>query len=187
MVWVPALVWRRGTLARAVMVGLAVGVPLGLLAWLDSGMWLSATIVTVVMALFFGIGMPRRMNRYWPGAANLSPDERFAAVDAVRRGERVADPALAPAVLDYSRGLHTAAEKGWPFRWLIWLVLIVSAGSAIWDSVFGSIGNAIASIIYLVLFLLEVFWVPKRQDRLLAHADRAADIAGEMLDPTASQ
>jgi hypothetical protein len=99
----------------------------------------------------------------------------------------VADAGLAPAVIDYSRGLHTAAETGWPFRWLIWLVLIVSIGSALWDAAYGSVGNAIVSFIYLVMFLFEVFWVPKLQDRLLANAERAAGIAKHMLDPSAAE
>jgi hypothetical protein len=35
----------------------------------------------------------------------------------------------------------------------------------------------VASGIYLVLLLIELFWWPKRRDRLLANADRAAEIA----------
>jgi hypothetical protein len=35
--------------------------------------------------------------------------------------------------------------------------------------------------IYLVLLLLELFWWPKRLERLLTNADRAADIAGHIL------
>ena len=44
----------------------------------------------------------------------------------------------------------------------------VGVGTAVWDAVFGSWGNAVASGIYLVLLLLELFWWPKRRDRLLA-------------------
>ena len=40
-------------------------------------------------------------------------------------------------------------------------------------------GNAIASAIYLVLLLLELFWWPKWQQQLLANADRAAEMARE--------
>jgi hypothetical protein len=36
---------------------------------------------------------------------------------------------------------------------------------------------AAASAIYLVLLFIELFWWPKRRDRLLANADRAAEIA----------
>jgi hypothetical protein len=48
--------------------------------------------------------------------------------------------------------------------------------------VFGSWGNAVASFIYLVMLLLELFWWPKRRDQLLANADRASDIARHILE-----
>ena len=54
-------------------------------------------------------------------------------------------------------------------------------GTAAWDAVFGTWGNAIASAVYLVLLLFELFWWPKRQRQLLGNADRAADIAQEEL------
>jgi len=48
--------------------------------------------------------------------------------------------------------------------------------------VFGTWGNAVASAIYLVLLLIELFWWPKRQKLLLTNADRAADIAAHILE-----
>ena len=56
-------------------------------------------------------------------------------------------------------------------------LLVVGVGTAAWDAVFGTWGNAVASGIYLVLLLIELFWWPKRQKLLLANADRAAEIA----------
>ncbi|MEE6163662.1 MULTISPECIES: hypothetical protein [unclassified Mycolicibacterium] len=52
------------------------------------------------------------------------------------------------------------------------MVLVVAAASAAWDAVFGSWGNAVASVIYLVALLAEMFWWPKRRARLLANVDR---------------
>ena len=51
---VPAFVWRGGFLSRAVLTGVAAGVTLGALAWLDSGLWLSGVCVLVIagIALF---------------------------------------------------------------------------------------------------------------------------------------
>jgi len=57
------------------------------------------------------------------------------------------------------------------------LVLVVGVATTVWDAVFGSWGNAVASGIYLVMLLIELFWWPKGRDKLLANADRAADIA----------
>jgi hypothetical protein len=62
------------------------------------------------------------------------------------------------------------------------LVLVVGVGTAAWDAVFGTWGNAAASAIYLVLLLIELFWWPKRQKLLLTNADRAADIAAHILE-----
>jgi hypothetical protein len=186
MVTVPAFVWRGGFFLRALVIGAAVGIALGALAWLDSGFLLSGVIVLVTIGVFYGIWMPRRMNRYWPGARQLSGDERVAVVRTARRGERIGDARLAKAVIDYNNGIHTAAEKARPFRWLPVLILVVATGTAVWDAVYGSWGNAAASGIYLVLLLLELFWWPKRLERLLTNADRAADIAGHILEKQVS-
>jgi hypothetical protein len=147
------------------------------MSWLDSGFLLSGVIVLVVVGAFYGIWMARRMARYWPGAKQLSGDERVTVVRAARRGERIDNARLAQAVVDYSSGMHAAAERARPFRWLLPLVLVVSLGTAVWDAVYGSWGNAAASAIYLALLLIELFWWPKRRDELLANGDRAADIA----------
>ncbi|MDT7791967.1 MAG: hypothetical protein QOD59_1403 [Mycobacterium sp.] len=157
--------------------GGAVGIALGAMSWLDSGFLLSGVVVLVVVGAFYGIWMARRMARYWPGAKQLSGDERVTVVRAARRGERIDNARLAQAVVDYSSGMHAAAERARPFRWLLPLVLVVSLGTAVWDAVYGSWGNAAASAIYLALLLIELFWWPKRRDELLANGDRAADIA----------
>jgi hypothetical protein len=101
-------------------VGIGAGVPLAALAWLDSGMWLSAILVLVILVTL-------------------------------------------------------------PFRWLLWFVLTVAVGTAVLDTVFGSVRNGVASCIYLVLLRLELFWWPNRQRQPLADADRAGDIAQHVL------
>lgn len=177
----PAFVWRGGFLRRALIIGGTVGVSLAALAWIDSGILLAGVMVLVIVGLFYGIWMPRRMARYWPGAKQLDGDDRVTVARTARRGERIGDARLAQAVVDYSQGMHAADEKARPFRWVLPLVLVVGVGTAVWDAVFGSWGNAVASGIYLVLLLLELFWWPKRRDRLLADADRAAEIAQHFL------
>ena len=177
MVTVPAFVWRGGRVRRALTVGFGVAVPLAALAWLDSGMWLSAVLVLIILVIFYGIWMTRRMARYWPGADKLSGEERVTVVGTARRGECMPDTRLAQSVIDYVGGLHAASENARPFRWLVPIVLAVGIATAAWDAVFGSWGNAIASAIYLVLLLLELFWWPKRRKQLLANADHAAEMA----------
>jgi hypothetical protein len=182
VVTVPALVWRGGFFRRALIIGGSVGITLGVLAWIDSGFLLSGVMVLVIVGVFYGIWMPRRMARYWQGAKQLSGDDRVTVVRTARRGERIGDPRLAQPVVDYSTGIHAAADDARPFRWVLPLVLVVGVGTALWDAVFGSWGNALASFIYLVMLLLELFWWPKRRDQLLANADRASDIARHILE-----
>ena len=177
MVTVPAFVWRGGFFRRALIIGGPVGIALGALAWLDSGFLLSGVIVLVVTGVLYGILMARRMARYWPGAKQLSGEQRVTVVDTARRGKSIGDATLTQAVVDYRAGMRAAAEQARPLRWVIPVVLVVSVGTALWDAVFGSWGNAIASAIYLVLLGIEMFWWPNRRDELLANADHAADIA----------
>jgi hypothetical protein len=177
VVTVPAFVWRGGSFRRALTVGGALGIGLGALAWIDSGILLGGVITLVITGVIYGIWMHRRMARYWPGAKQLTGEDRVTVVRTARRGERIGDARLAQGVIDYCFGMRAAAEQGRPFRWLVPLVLVVAVGTAVWDAVFGSWGNAMASCIYLVLLLIELFWWPKRRDELLANADAAAEMA----------
>jgi len=179
MVTVPALVWRFGPFLRGAVLGVTVGASLAALAWLDSGFLLAGLVVFATLSVFYGVWMGRRMARYWPSAKQLSGLEREHVARAAREGEPIADPRHAPALVDYRNGLHEAAAEARPLRWVIWFLLVVAVGTAGWDAAFGSWGNAIASAIYLVILLLEVFWWPKRQKQLLANADRAAEMARE--------
>jgi hypothetical protein len=179
MVTVPAWVWRGGRTARGVTVGAAAGLFFGGLAILDSGIVLSGVIVFILLGVGWGIVMDRRMTRYWPGARDLTGEQRVSVVRAARRGERITDRRLMPAVVDYRDGMHAAADNARPFRWLIWLVLTVAAAMAIWDTVSGSARDAVASCVYLALLVIEVTWWPTRQEQLLTNADRAAKPADQ--------
>jgi hypothetical protein len=181
VVTVPAFVWRGGFFRRALIIGGAVGVCLGVLAWLDSGMLPAGVAVFVIIGVFYGIWIPRRMARFWPGATQLSGEDRVTVVRTARRGERIRDARLSQGIVDYSRGLAAAAQQARPFRWVVPLVLVVSVGTAVWDAVFGSWGNAIVSFIYLALLLIELLWWPKRRVRLLAHANRATEMAADAV------
>jgi hypothetical protein len=177
MVTVPSWVWRGGRTTRGVIVGAAAGLFFGGLAVLDSGIWLSGAVVFILLGAGWGIVTDRRTFRYWPGARDLTPEQRVNVVRAARRGERIADSSLASAVSDYRDAMHAAADDARRFRWVIWLVLTVAAALAIWDTVSGSARDAVASCVYLALLVIEVTWWPTLQDRLLANADRAVELA----------
>ena len=182
MVTVPAFAWRGGSVRSAVTVGGAVGIVLGTMAWIDSGMLLGGVIAMIITGVVYGIWVARRMKRFWPGAKDLTGAQRVAVVSAARRGDRIGDARLARPVIDYNRGLHAAAESARPFRWVIPVVLVVAIGTAVWDDLYGTWGNAVASTIYLVALPVELFWWPKRQRQLLANADRAAEFAQDAVD-----
>ncbi len=182
MVTVPAFVWRGGPLLRALTVGGAVGFVLGALAWIDSSMLLGGIIAFVITGVFYGVWMHRRMKRFWPTARNLTGEQRVLVARGARRGERIGDADLAQGVIDYRRGLHAAADTARPFRWVIPLVLVVAIGTAVWDDLYGTWGNAVVSTIYLVALPVEVFWWPRRQRQLLANADEAARAAENVLE-----
>lgn len=177
------MVWRGEFLQRAALLGCCAGLFFGVIAWLDSGMLLAGATVFVVLGVGSGVVTARRMARAWPGAAELTGPQRVAVVDAARRGTSVGDTALAPAVVDYGRALRAAVESGRLWRWLFVAVLVIAVVLAIWDAAAGSWGNLAASIVYLVVIVLEVFWWPRRQAALLANTERAAALA-RRLDST---
>lgn len=182
MLTVPPFVWRAGVVSQALAAGVAIGLFLGALAWLDSGIPLAAVVVFVSMGTAYGIWMGRRMVRYWPGAGRLTGAQRELVVRTTRSGGAVEEPAVAAGVIEYRDGLRAAVENAYPFRWLVGLVLVVALGFALWDVVAGSARDVVASCVYLGLLLFEVFWWPGRRDRLLANADRAAQSAQDVID-----
>lgn len=155
---------------RGVTVGVCAGLFFGVLAWLDSGMLVAGATVFIVVGLGSGVWMARRMARSWPGARTLTGAQRVEVAAAARRGERIGDDALAPAVVDYSRALQAEAEKYRPLRWVIGFILIVAVAAAAWDAVLGSLGNVVVSLAYLLLIVLDLIWWPKRRNELLTNA-----------------
>ncbi len=177
MVTVPAFVWRGGFFRRAATIGPPVGIALGTLAWIDSGFLLTGVAAAIVLGVFYGIWMPRRMARYWPGAKDLIGRDRVAVVRAVRRGDSIGDPRLAQPVVDYSTGLRAAAQQGRPLRWVLVFVLVASVLITAWDAVYGSWGNVVVSVIYLGLLLMELLWWKNVRRQLLVNAERSASAA----------
>jgi hypothetical protein len=177
MVTMPAIVWRGGSFCRGVTVGVCTGPFFGVLAWLDSGMLIAGAIVCVVLGVGSGWWMARRMARCWPRAHELSGVQRVAVVSAARRGGRLDDERLAPAVVDYGRALRAAAEGNRRVHWVIVVVLVAAVATAAWDAALGSPGNVVASCVYLLLIGLELFWWPTRRAALLTNAERASEMA----------
>ncbi len=63
----PAFVWRGGAVMRGgVIVGVGTGIFVGLLAWLDSGLWLAAVLAAAIITGGLRDMLGLRMVRYWP-------------------------------------------------------------------------------------------------------------------------
>jgi hypothetical protein len=176
-----ATLWRGGFALRALIVGAGLGVLLGALALLDSGLPLAAAIVAVLTGPVLGVLTARRMERYWPGARDFTGPQRVTVVRAARRGYPVADERLARGVLQYSAGLRTAADQLRSHRWVIWLVLAVALGTAALDAATGSVRDAAASCVYLGLLAIELFWWPARRREILLNAALAGALAQRLI------
>jgi hypothetical protein len=138
--------------------------------------------VVVAAGLTYGIVMARRMSKCWPGAKDLSGADRVAVTRVARAGGDIEDARLAPAVIDYSRAVHNAAERfQWWWWWLIVLLSAVALVTAIADTIFSPAGEAVVSWLYFAFVPVEAFWWPRRQAELLARAQRAERSAGNVL------
>ncbi|MGW7527647.1 hypothetical protein [Streptomyces sp. NPDC054783] len=174
MILVPGWMWRLGPVSRAVGAGLAAGVFFGAFVLVEAGSWAGAAVVFVVLSLFHGTRVARRMERAWPAARGMSGADRAAVVRATRRGEAVADPRLVPSVVEYARALRRTAEEDRLRRRVVLLVTVLAVALAVYDTVTGSTGETTASWLVVVLLLADLVWWPRCRARLLARADRAA-------------
>ncbi|MFE2100435.1 hypothetical protein [Streptomyces sp. NPDC059468] len=177
----PGWVWRGGPVRRAMIIGLSAGVSFGAFVLAESGSWAGAVAAVLVLGPFYGIRVSRRMSRVWPGAGDLDPADRQAVVRAARRGEDIGDPRLAPAVVDYCDGLRTAREHD---RLLLWVVLVfagLAVALALTDTISGSARQAWVSWLFVLFFLVELTWWPRRQARIMSHAEQAERSARRVL------
>jgi hypothetical protein len=181
MVAVPAWVWRFGPFVRGLIVGLAVAVVLALLALIGSNSPLAGVVALVVIWVIYSVIMARRTSKFWPGAKDLSGADRVAVARAARSGRDIGDLRLAPAVIEYSRGLRDANEHVLLARWLIVLLALVALGVAIADSIFSPPGEAVVSWLYFAFFPVELLWWPRIAARLIANAERAEESARQTL------
>ena len=160
---IPSWVWRGGAVFRAVIVGLSVGIFFGALGWAESGSIAALLALGMLGPLVFGIPMARRMARIWPEATKLIGADRAAVVRAVREGQKIGQPHLAHAAIDYASGLRQAQNQARRYRWVIPLVAVLSLILAITDSFFGSLRLALVSWLWVAIVVAEMLWWPSKQ------------------------
>jgi hypothetical protein len=127
----------RGAAARAVCVGVPVGVFLAALVFAESGLMLGAVVAFVVISVFYGIVMARRMSQFWPAAKDLSGGDRVAVARAARRGRDIHDARLAAAAIEYGGGLRAVRAQARRWQRVVWLGAASSLVLAVLDSISG--------------------------------------------------
>jgi Flp pilus assembly protein TadB len=165
-----------------VTIGVPVGLFLAALVFGESGSVLGALVAFVVLSVFYGAVMARRMSRFWPVARDLSADDRVAVVRRTRRGSFRGDARLAQAVIAYTGGLREAHAQARKYRWVVWLCAAAVLVLAVVDSVVGPFRVALVSWLFVGFFVIELSWWPRRQDQLLANAQLAERSARRVVD-----
>jgi hypothetical protein len=181
MFLVPAWAWRGGAVQRAVCVGVPVGIFLAALVFAESGVVLGAVITFVVISIFYGIVMARRMSQFWPAAKDLSGGDRVAVVRATRCGQDIDDARLAAAAIEYGGGLREAREQARRSQWMVWLGAAAVLVLAVLDSISRPPRTAAVSWLFVVFFAVEIFWWPRARDRLLINAERTGESSRRAL------
>ncbi|MFE2586812.1 hypothetical protein [Streptomyces sp. NPDC059378] len=181
VVLTPGWVWQGGPSRRALGTGIPTGLFLGAFALVESGYWIAAAVVFLLLSPLHGIRTARRMGRAWPGAAQLDAADRAAVVRVTRRGADLGDPRLAPAVIDYAEALRNVREQDRIRRWVVAGLATVALVLALYDTHSGETGQAVASWLVLALFLLDLTWRPGQEDTVVSRAQRAADSARRSL------
>jgi hypothetical protein len=177
---IPAWVWRGGMALQALVVGCSIGLFFGALGWAESGSPASLLALALLGPFVFGIPIARRMARFWPGATKLVGADRVAVARVTRRGRMIEEPRLAHAVIEYGGGLRQAQEQARRYRWVIPLVAVLSLILAVVDSLFGSIGLALVSWLWVAILVAELAWWPRKQARLLSNVQRAETLARQV-------
>ncbi|MDT5095759.1 MAG: hypothetical protein QOH60_5122 [Mycobacterium sp.] len=180
MVAVPAWVWRFGVFVRALIVTAAFGLVTGLLAYFGSNLWIAGVAAFVSIMVIYTPFLARRMVKLWPGAKDLSGDDRVTVVTAARTGADIGDSRLAPAVIEYSDGLKAAADRRL-WRWFLALLGSAALVVAILDTLFSPVGEYVVSWLYFAYFPIEAWWWPRRQSQLVANAEEASEAARQLV------
>lgn len=173
-------IWR-GRLHAALWFGVPAGALFGLIEFADSGSPARGVLGAIWFGLFFGAWMARWVWRSWRGAKDLPPGDRVAVVRAVRRGDGVGEPRLAPMVIDLADVVRQREDRDHRFGWVLWLPAGVTLILALHDSLAGSTLSAAvwwAVVGYWAAFLA---WLPRRRARTLARAERAESLARRTL------
>jgi hypothetical protein len=178
----PESFWRGRRLWSAVRLGVPAGVTYGLLMFATGGRPANAIFSGLIFAALFGTATAITEWRNWPGATSLARGDRVEVARAVRRGERVAEPRLASAVLGYGHAVRKSLKWGERWGWLLWVFAAISLGFAVANTVSGSLRHVVVWWALFVCFVGFMVWLPRKRARVLAQVSRAEARATELQE-----
>jgi hypothetical protein len=186
-VW-DVLLWQGGRLRAATVIGVPAGIFFGLGFWLlgpasaGPASAVAAVLAGVLFGAFFGGAIALSIWKHWPGAAQLDADERVAVVRAVRLGEGITDPRLAPLVIEYSGKMRHVVERDRRQRWVLFLFGGGTAIAAVVSTVVGSTRTTLGWWLLVVVTVIQLIALPRIQARRELNAKRAEMLAREALE-----
>lgn len=184
--------WRGGRLRFAVTQGVVIGVFTGVFYWLGYPPPLAATAravgaaaVGVISGALVAILEAARWSRRQLSA--LPPSDRIAALRAVRGGESVPDPRLAPGVLAYAEVVMGSVrrQQAWRPQWSRRWMLVGALGMVMLGAGDATDGHARWAVVLWAIAVMCVFaawWLPGALEQRHARAQAAADFAAGQID-----
>jgi hypothetical protein len=170
----------------AARIGAPAGVFIGLVQFAQSGSVAKGLRGGIFFGVFFGAAMALVMWRSWPGAKDLAPADRVAVQQVVRRGEKIDEARLAPAVLDYAGVVRRTQERESRRRWVLWLFVGATVIIALAATVDGTTREEVVWWALVALWAGSLLWLPRKQARLHSNASRAEAEARLLLRETTS-
>ncbi|SRR6266851_442022 len=141
---IPAMqewLWRGGPRRWAVLMGFICGLP-------TTGALLAVSVDAVfavvggLLSWVLYVALAKKVS--WPGwrrepLSLLSPSDRVAVIRAVRKGEPLPDPRLAPSVLAFAKVAISEAAQEQRRRWMFFALPVLLIAAAVGLTVTGSV------------------------------------------------
>jgi hypothetical protein len=175
-------IWRGGRLRTGFTLGVPAGIFFAVFVLVLSGSALRAVVSGASFAVLFGGAMALLEWRSWRGAGTLTSTDRLAVVRAVRLGEQVSEPRLAPAVIDFADVVLSSSERDRRLNWVLLVFAAMTAVSAAAGTIAGSTRREAVFWPLTALWVLFCMWLPKKRARAESKARQAASRARRIMD-----
>ena len=185
--------WRGGRLGGRLRYGVTMGLFFGIwmgawFYWVSFPRWAAGAVVGGVVA-GAGFGTVMAVSRYAGGLfairelSELPPSDRVAVLRAVRRGEPVSDPRLAPSVLALAKSVMALVlrQQAPLWRWMIFAFAALGLVVAVAKTSAGPVWQAVFFWAATVMFLGFGWSRPRALGRLREKTEAAADYAADQI------